>query len=77
MGVARDAYPREGDTWSFVAGFAEVEVDVETGEAHVSDYVAVADCGSVRNGPPTARTIGGVDARSASRAVRRTRPWRI
>jgi xanthine dehydrogenase molybdenum-binding subunit len=47
MGVARDSYPRDGDTWSFVAGFAEVEVDVETGTVHVSDYVAVADCGTV------------------------------
>ena len=32
MGVAKDNYPRDGDTYSFVAGFAEVEVDVETGE---------------------------------------------
>ena len=31
MGVAKDNYPRDGDTYSFVAGFAEVEVDVETG----------------------------------------------
>jgi xanthine dehydrogenase molybdenum-binding subunit len=48
MGVARDALPRgEGDLFSFVAGFAEVEVDVETGEMRVTDYVAVADCGTV------------------------------
>ena len=32
MGVAKDTYPRDGDTYSFVAGFAEVEVDVETGK---------------------------------------------
>ena len=32
MGVARDSYPRDGQTYSFVAGFAEVEVDAETGE---------------------------------------------
>ena len=31
MGVARDSYPRTGATYSFVVGFAEVEVDVETG----------------------------------------------
>ena len=31
MGVARDNYPRDGTPFSFVAGFAEVEVDVETG----------------------------------------------
>ena len=32
---------------SFVAGFAEVEVDVETGELSVVDYTAVADVGTV------------------------------
>ncbi len=31
MGVARDNYGRDGSTFSYVAGFAEVEVDVETG----------------------------------------------
>ena len=38
MGVARDNYPRDGQTHSFVAGFAEVEVDVETGKYHIVDY---------------------------------------
>ena len=31
MGVAKDTFQHDGDTMSFVAGFAEVEVDVETG----------------------------------------------
>jgi len=47
MGVARDTYPRDGSTHSFVSAFAEVEVDVETGEYHILDYVAVADVGTV------------------------------
>jgi CO/xanthine dehydrogenase Mo-binding subunit len=47
MGVARDGYPRDGGSFSFVAGFAEVEVDVETGQYQVLDYVAVADVGTV------------------------------
>jgi xanthine dehydrogenase molybdenum-binding subunit len=47
MGVARDAYPRDGTTRSFVAGFAEVEVDVETGMYHLLDYLCVADVGTV------------------------------
>ncbi|MGH9176849.1 MAG: xanthine dehydrogenase family protein molybdopterin-binding subunit, partial [Vicinamibacterales bacterium] len=46
MGVARDSYPRDGSTYSFVAGFAEVEVDVETGMYRIVDYVAVADVGT-------------------------------
>jgi xanthine dehydrogenase molybdenum-binding subunit len=49
MGVAKDTYPRNGDTYSFVAGFAEVEVDVETGVMHLVDYLAVADIGTVIN----------------------------
>jgi CO/xanthine dehydrogenase Mo-binding subunit len=47
MGVARDTYPRDGTSFSFVAGFAEVEVDVETGKYHVIDYTAVGDSGTI------------------------------
>src|SRR6266481_1686958 len=47
MGVARDTYPQDGVTHSFVAGFAEVEVDLETGKYHIVDYLAVADVGTV------------------------------
>jgi CO/xanthine dehydrogenase Mo-binding subunit len=47
MGVAKDNYPRDGDTHSYVVGFAEVEVDVETGAYQILDYTAVADCGTI------------------------------
>ena len=47
MGVARDNYPRDGGSYSFVAGFAEVEVDVETGQYRLLEYLAVADVGTV------------------------------
>src|SRR5713226_3065177 len=47
MGVARDAYPHDGSSLSFVASFAEVEVDVETGAYHIVDFLAVADVGTV------------------------------
>lgn len=47
MGVARDTYPRDGASFSFVAGFAEVEVDVETGQYRVLDYTAIADAGTI------------------------------
>jgi CO/xanthine dehydrogenase Mo-binding subunit len=47
MGVAKDAYPRDGSTHSYVVGFAEVEVDVETGAYTILDYTAVADVGTV------------------------------
>jgi len=49
MGVAKDVYPRDGDTYSFVAGFAEVEVDVETGVVTLVDFYSVGDVGTVVN----------------------------
>ncbi|MFD3157250.1 xanthine dehydrogenase family protein molybdopterin-binding subunit [Haloimpatiens sp. FM7330] len=33
----------------FIAGFAEVEVDIETGKVELIDYVAAVDCGTVIN----------------------------
>ena len=55
MGVAKDTYPRDGDTYSFVVGFAEVEVDVETGKVVLIDYLGVGDVGTVIN----PRSLGG------------------
>jgi CO/xanthine dehydrogenase Mo-binding subunit len=49
MGVAKDVYPRNGDTYSFVAGFAEVEVDVETGAWKLVDFLSVGDVGTIVN----------------------------
>ncbi len=49
MAVAKDAYPRDGQSQSYVAGFAEVEVDTETGVVKVLDYLAVGDVGTVVN----------------------------
>ena len=47
MGVARDTYKHDGNSLSFVAAFAEVEVDVETGMYKILDYLAVGDVGTV------------------------------
>ncbi|MGE0704121.1 MAG: xanthine dehydrogenase family protein molybdopterin-binding subunit [Vicinamibacterales bacterium] len=55
MGVARDAYGREGASKSYVAAFAEVDVDVETGVYHILDLLAVADVGTVLH----PRNLGG------------------
>ena len=49
MGVAKDNHPRDGVTYSFVVGFAEVEVDVETGKTTLVDFLAVGDVGTVIN----------------------------
>ena len=47
MGVARDNLPREGQTYGFMAAFAEVEVDLETGVWTITDFAGVADVGTV------------------------------
>jgi CO/xanthine dehydrogenase Mo-binding subunit len=47
--AAKDNYPRDGQSRSYVVGFAEVEVDVETGKFHIVEYAAVADVGTVIN----------------------------
>ena len=55
VGAARDTYPRDGVTFSYVASFAEIEVDVETGKYYVVDFLAYADVGSVIH----PRALGG------------------
>jgi CO/xanthine dehydrogenase Mo-binding subunit len=49
VAAARDTYPRDGQSRSYVVGFAEVEVDVETGHFAILDFTAVADVGTVMN----------------------------
>jgi xanthine dehydrogenase molybdenum-binding subunit len=49
MGVAKDTYPRDGQSQSYVIGFAEVEVDTETGAVRVIDYTAIGDVGRILN----------------------------
>ena len=44
---ARDKYPHDGQTRSYCASFAEVEVDLETGKYHIVDFLAYADVGTV------------------------------
>ena len=46
---------RRPDAFSYVAGFAEVEVDLETGKYHIIDFLAVADVGTVIH----PRALGG------------------
>jgi CO/xanthine dehydrogenase Mo-binding subunit len=55
VAAARDNYPRDGITHSYVASFAEVEVDVETGKYSIIDFLAYADVGTVIH----PRALGG------------------
>jgi CO/xanthine dehydrogenase Mo-binding subunit len=47
VAAARDNYLRDGMTHSYVASFAEIEVDVETGKYYIVDFLAYADVGTV------------------------------
>jgi xanthine dehydrogenase molybdenum-binding subunit len=47
MGVGKDVYKHDGTTRSFTAAFAEVEVDTETGMYKITDFLTVADVGTV------------------------------
>jgi xanthine dehydrogenase molybdenum-binding subunit len=55
VAAAKDNYPRDGTTFSYVASFAEVEVDVETGKYYIVDFLASADVGTVIH----PRALGG------------------
>ena len=69
MGVATDTFGRDGNTMTFVAGFAEVELDVETGEVKVLDYTAVADCGVVLQPRNCAGQVFGASMLGLSHAL--------
>ncbi len=47
IGVARDNIPGQGQPPGILAGFCEIELDLDTGKYEIVDYTAVADCGVV------------------------------
>jgi CO/xanthine dehydrogenase Mo-binding subunit len=55
VAAAKDNYGRDGMTHSYVASFAEIEVDVETGKYYIVDFLAYADVGTVIH----PRALGG------------------
>jgi CO/xanthine dehydrogenase Mo-binding subunit len=55
VGVGKDKFPHDGTSMSFVATFAEVEVDRETGKYDITDFLAYADVGTVIH----PRSLGG------------------
>ena len=59
VGVAKDKLKSEGTPPAFVAGFIQIELDIETGVYDIIDYVGVADCGTVLHPMGVATQIKG------------------
>lgn len=47
MGVAKDTLAKRGMVPGLCAGFCMIELDTETGEFEIAEYLGVADCGTV------------------------------
>ena len=47
VGVAKDNLPVGGETAAFAAAFVEIELDLETGQHRIVDFLNVGDCGTV------------------------------
>jgi CO/xanthine dehydrogenase Mo-binding subunit len=59
IGAAKDNLALTAQPAAFVAGFMQIELDVETGAFDIVDYVAVADCGTVIHPQGLATQIKG------------------
>ena len=49
MGVAKDNFETGGRNMSYAIGFAEVEIDLETGSMQLKDYKVSSDAGTILN----------------------------
>ena len=47
IGVAKDNLPKRGLVPALSAGFCMIELDTETGDIEIKEYLGVADCGTV------------------------------
>ena len=59
IGVSRDNYETGGRLMSFSLGFAEVEVDTETGGVTLKDYKVASDAGTILNPRSFAAQVHG------------------
>ncbi len=71
--AARDNFSHDGQTWSWVVGFAVVELDVETGDVELVDYLGSADCGVVVHPRSLAAQIHGGSIQGFGQA--RSQKW--
>ncbi len=71
LGVARDNYATGGRVQSYCIGFAEVEVDLETGAIALKDYRVSTDCGTIVNPRTLAAQLHGGGIQGFSEALGR------
>ena len=73
VAVAKDAFPRDGQTFSYVATFAAVEVDTETGMYRITDFHVQADVGRVVHPQALAGQVFGRSMLGIGHAI--TQKW--
>jgi len=59
IGVAKDNLPRDGLVAGISIGFIEIELDLETGQYDILNYLGVCDCGTVLHPQSLATQIKG------------------
>jgi CO/xanthine dehydrogenase Mo-binding subunit len=59
VGVAKDDLGHDGTVPAIAAGFIEIELDLETGNWEILDYIGVADCGTVLHPQSLANQVKG------------------
>jgi len=59
IGVAKDTLEKTGVVPALAAGFMTIELDVETGQFRMLDYLGVADCGTVIHPQSLANQVSG------------------
>ena len=71
LGVAKDNYATGGRVQSYCIGFAEVEIDLETGAIALQDYRVSTDCGTIVNPRTLAAQLHGGGIQGFSEALGR------
>ncbi len=59
IGVAKDNLPKEGLTPALAAGYVLIELDTETGDVEIKEYVGIADCGTVMHPQSLSTQVAG------------------
>jgi xanthine dehydrogenase molybdenum-binding subunit len=59
IGVAKDNLSHSGMVPALAAGFIEIELDLETGQYEIIDYIGIVDCGTVLHPQSLSQQVKG------------------